>query len=486
MTFAFYIRLRNGRLAALKRTAKHGTIRRSEPGLRCVLEAVAHEKTTINPSSASRPRVRQVWGIGAFCALLGAALAADTGDTVPPVRPAVETEGYLYKGYPFVPVALHGLTLDWPLSRVLAAAVRLDASRTQDYFTDAMRIVRAFPGWRCDAGAQDQWRAATFSVDDLEAATLDEVITRYFDDDERLQPYPDWFRRPPILQATRSELRRYAAAGQRWFRAGDLDPGGYGVVKPRPVIVSLYKEEERVLVDIDAKRLSAAGQNPAAKVPVVVWYNPEPVKFVDRYGPGVTLKQIVEAFFRDGHTLTLVPQLGFGDHHLVTTLAELRDELDYVPDLEDVSDERVEALTAEFNAVGFGRPLPVALFRVEGDRAVRAVESDRIPVAQALGIERVPVAFFFVDNDRRRGDRQRVDCDVVLCRAAGGDPLRCAQLPQVVEFGVPSVGQPGGAAPTAPPPVSPPPTPLPPPPVSPPPAPPLPPQVVPPPPPASP
>ena len=313
------------------------------------------------------------------------------------------------------------------------------------------------------------------------------MIKRYFDDDERLQPYPDWFRQVPQLQATVSELRRYADVDQRWYQAGDLDSGGYGVVKPRPVIVSLYREDEQVLVDIDAQRLSAAGQSPDAKLPVVVWYNAEPVKFVDRYGPGVTLEQIVEAFFRDGHTLTPVPQLGFGDHHLVTTLAELRDELDYVPDLDDLSDERVAALKAEFNAVSFRRPLPVALFRVEGGRAVRAVESDRIPVAEELGIERVPVAFYFVDNDRRRADRQRVECDVTLCRAAGGNPLRCAQLPQVAEFGVPSVGQPGGVIPPSPPPVGPPPpVPPPPPPSVPPPAPPPPPQVVPPPPPASP
>ena len=116
--------------------------------------------TNLSPDSLLR--VRRLWGVGMFCTLFGASWAAETETTTPLVRPAVETEGYLYKGYPFVPVALHGLTLDWPLAQVLAAAVRLDASRANDYFTDTMRIVRAFPGWRCDADVNDDWYAKSF------------------------------------------------------------------------------------------------------------------------------------------------------------------------------------------------------------------------------------------------------------------------------------------------------------------------------------
>ncbi|MDH3639560.1 MAG: hypothetical protein OES09_14030, partial [Gammaproteobacteria bacterium] len=417
----------------------------------------------------------------ALCAVLSGPAEAEADPS--PIRPPVETEGYLAKDYPFIPVALHGLSLDWPLDRILATAVRTNRHQSRDYFNDAARIVRAFRGWRCTAGGADDAYRKAFQIGDLETPDLDEIIKRYFDGDERLLPYPNWFQGAPHLQVPISELRGYVNPDHRWYRTGDLDEGGYGIVKPRPVIVSLYKEKQRVLVDIDVAGLESVAQAGARDLPVVVWYNTEPVKFVSGYGTDATIKTVVDAFFEDGYSLTLVPQLGFGDHHLVTTIAELKDELDYVPALEDIDEERVEVLAAEFRNIEFRRPLPVALFRVEGGRAVRAVESDRLAVAENLGITQVPVAFYFINNAREWRGARRVDCDVVLCEAAGGNPLDCGRLPQFVEFGAQSPGQPGGVVPSEAPPVSPPPVP---PPITPPPFPPQPPQVIIPPPPASP
>ena len=398
-------------------------------------------RTTTNKAARGR------FAKSVLCATLCASAVAATDPL--PIRPPVETEGYLDKSYPFIPVALHGLSLDWPLDRILGTAVRVNRARARDYFNDAARIVRAFPGWRCTAGGSDDEYRKAFQLGDLDAADLEKVIGRYFDDDERLVPYPDWFRGIPHLRVSPALLRRYLNPDRRWYRTNNLDSGGYAVVKPRPVIVSLYKEDQRVLIDIDTAQLEAAAQSGVPALPVVVWYNDAPVKFVSRYGAEATAKTVIDAFFKDGHTLTLVPQLGFGDHHLVTTVAELKQELDYVPVLEDIDDTRIQQIEAEFNDIGFHRPLPVALFRVTGGRAVRAVESDRVAVAEKLGITRVPVAFYFIDNARQRSGERRVDCDILLCEAAGGNALNCAQLPQTVEFGAVSPGQPGGAAPRA-------------------------------------
>lgn len=438
--------------------------------------------------SGTKTKKRLATGRFEICVCAGALISGAAAQSQPTrVRPPVEIEGYLHKGYPFIPVALHGLSLDWPIDLVLSAAVRADQDRARIYFNDAARIVGAFPDWRCTARDGDYQQSTVFESGQLKDADLETIIRRYFDNGERLTLYPDWFRGASHVRVPPKQLSRYVDENRRWYASNDLDPGGYGVVKPRPVVVSLYERGEQILIDADRARLEVAVQNGLDSLPVVIWYNDGPVKFISQYGPNPTARAIIDAFFEDGATLTLVPQLGFGDYHLVSTVAELKKELDYVPDVEDVNAERFSTLQAEFDDIGFRRPLPVALFRFAGGRAVRAVESDRIAVAEKLGIDTVPVAFYFVDNGRKRGGERRVDCNIRLCEAAGGNPLNCSQLPQFVEWGAPSPGQPGGAEPRmAPPgPPSPPPQAPPGPPTLPPP-PPAPPQVIPPPPPASP
>ncbi len=381
-----------------------------------------------------------------------------------------EIKSLLNQGYPTVSVMLHIVSLGTSINDVVYLAVKADPSRAQEFYDTAVSLLPLLPGWTIqDVDSADRYYI-TYLAGDLGAlSTVAEVARRFFDEDQRISPFPKWNQGEFHIMATTAELAGLIS-DEFWYQKGTLQPGSPRDASNRPIFISFYRDQNEIVIDSGVERIRKAQQQGILELPVVFVYNDIRTRPISRYPADVTATEIVNDFFERGLKLTAVPEWqDVGDFHMFGSVQELLGLIN-ARSKNEIDPGRWERITQDIRDNGFQEPLLLSLFN-SGDGQVWANEADRLVAAAELGITEIPVVYLYHDLGRPPCGHL-IRNTVLICAAAvagGASPSIC-QPPPVPGQPYRTSGGGGGGSPLptpTPPPTTPPPTTTPPPPPSP-------------------
>lgn len=360
-------------------------------------------------------------------------------------------DSMLAEGYPLHSIMLHAITEGMSISDATYLAVLAKPALAPEIYRTAKELLPLMPGWVCNLEADIDVRYPLYyPAESLgPAPAVAEVARRFFDAGELLGyrdpvsgswTYPDWTRGEHHLRAdigeliaiSRDERDATSAAGPdaTWYQTRASRPGA-GEGDPPVVLVSLYRNGRRIVVDAPESRLGALKQRGEQSVPVVLVYNdsrsiplsdlasgsaatPEP------YGQ-VTIDSVATRYFSTGERLAPPREWHDGDFHILAPLSDVQ-RLYRRTDTTEMASEVREQVAREIREEGFWPPVMVTLNAESG--LVWADSQARLAIAADTGVEAVPVVFLY-QQTRRFPPDARADCEPSVCRAvvaAGGDP----------------------------------------------------------------
>lgn len=364
----------------------------------------------------------------------------------------------LAEGYPLRSIILHALTQGVSVSDTAHLVTLGDPALGTAVYRTSLELLPLMPGWVC--GLQDDIDLRYpiyYAADSLGAGpTIETVANRFFDNGELLGyrsptggdwTHPDWTKGEYHLQAaldelvalSRAERRDANASGQDgiWYqtRPSHATAGTDGV----PVLVSLYKRGRRIVVDTPESQLLALRQGGVATAPVVFIYNdgrsiplselvagdPDTRKALD----GVTIDAVAARYFQSGERVAPPREWHESDFHIMAPIDDIRKLYRRDGFTETAADARKQ-VEEEIQGEGFWPPVKITLNAESG--LLWADSQARVSAADDLGLERLPVVFFYHEIRRFQCDAV-ADCEPAVCRAvasAGGDPGvdRCPPL----------------------------------------------------------
>jgi len=252
-----------------------------------------------------------------------------------------------------------------------------------------------FLDWPCSTQAAQSRKFATYKMEELPADNpLKEVMRRYFEIPEVIEPVPYWidgeyhgvFKIEDIIQF---------ASPDYWYTP-DSDRPFLDKKRPRSLQVSLYVGINQVIIDnhaIDALRKEGSTD----EIPVMFVFNDSNVVPISYFGSNVSLEEVRKAFFERGIKVAEVPIWWLGDHHLTASVEEFELFFD-IPALEEISADKQAKLKIDLETHGFTRkPIIVSVF---SDSQVMAVDQpERVRMAASMGIKRIPTTFTFIEPD---------------------------------------------------------------------------------------
>ncbi|GHA08290.1 hypothetical protein GCM10008090_17680 [Arenicella chitinivorans] len=360
----------------------------------------------------------------------------------------------LSKDTPSVLVFLTAVSMGLDIESVLQASVRYQPEKSRDMTASAIDILPLLPD-------SPDYVYSSYDLEDLDRAgpsdpySAKEVAKRFFDGRDVLMPAPDWVDGQYHFLASAAELNELVddSEGVRWYHSkSSID------VAKRPIFVSLYEGTQSILIDDEARVKSALRADPDALLPVVFVFNRVrefPADKLPDYPK--TIKGIQRAYTERGLMLTPTPEWEKGEYHLYAKIDEFVEVFD-IPEEEDFEPEAWQRLLTEakeysvpdtsFLAVIIGgdtgddnenSALTYSEYhqyaqwddpRTEADYpyvsagsgdddderdqsdsggiSVKAIvgkgiilnRPDLIAALKALGVEEVPLAFYYVDNAR--------------------------------------------------------------------------------------
>ncbi len=355
-----------------------------------------------------------------------------------------EIQSLLKQGYPAVSVMLHGVSMGMSINDVVYLAVKSNPQRAKELYDTAVSLLPSLPGWAIQGDDSSDRYYTNYTASELGAqSTVTEVARRFFEQNMRLTPFPEWYAGGYHIKVSTDELAGLLKDSW-WYRQGNLQPNSPRSVPNRPIFVSLYGDRGEIVVDSGTERIRNAQQEGVRELPVVFVYNDMRTRPISRYSANVKAKEIVDDFFKRGLKLTSVPEWRqVGDHHMVAPVAELMELLGTI-DKKDIDPARWSAITQDIRNNGFNTPLLISLFN-SGDGRIWANGPDRIAAAAELGVGQVPVVFLYHDIGRPPCG-QPIRTTALICSAAlaaGAEPSIC-QLPPGARSQVPGYVAPGG------------------------------------------
>lgn len=257
-----------------------------------------------------------------------------------------------------------------------------------------IKSVPRFLDWPCSTDAANSRKFATYSVAELpDKELVKEVVRRYFEIPQVIEPIPNWIDGESTVNLDFSELIPYATPDY-WYKP---DPGvdPMDPKRPKTLLISLYVGINQVVLDnyqVDLLRKHYAGQ----KIPVVFVFNDSNVVPISYFGANVSLEELNKAFNERRIKIAEVPMWPLGDHHLEPTVEEFEKLFD-LPDLDAIDPQRREAVAAQLETFGFSRK-PIFVTMMEGGR-MYIDDPVRVRVAISMGIKRLPTVVNFVEQD---------------------------------------------------------------------------------------
>jgi hypothetical protein len=340
-----------------------------------------------------------------------------------------EIQSLLNQGYPAVSVMLHGVSMGMSINDVVYLAVKSHPQRAKELYDTAVSLLPSLPGWAIQEEDGSDRYYTNYAASELGAQpTVAEVAQRFFEQNMRLSPFPDWYAGGYHIKVKTDELAGLLKDSW-WYLSGNLQPNSPRSAPNRPIFISLYGDRNEIVIDGGADLIRSAQRQGVRELPVVFVYNDMRTGPISRYNADVKVKEIVDDFFERGRKLTAVPEWRqVGDYHMIASVAELLELVDTI-DKKDVDPARWSAITRDIKNNGFNEPLLISLFN-SGDGRIWANEPDRVVAAAELGVDQVPVVFLYHDIGRPPCG-QPIRTTALICSAAlaaGADPSIC-QLP---------------------------------------------------------
>lgn len=320
-------------------------------------------------------------------------------------------------GYPPATVMMHAVSAGMSINDILYIAVKSNVGRAGEFYDTAESLLTALPGWVCQANGTDGERyIRSVNLEELgDEPGIREVAQLFFDGNRRVVPFPKWSEGRSHMEVPVTELAELVT-DEQWYIAGQ-DDGSPRTSPNRPVFVSLYRHNSEIIVDSGLDRIRRAQEQGIERLPVVLVYNDSRHRSISDFEDGITVGELAEEFYGEGIQLTAVPEWQVGDHHKSATVDELLDLVD-VPNREDVSKERWQAIEESIRANGMELPQPLLVTLVRSGQGNAWVDDPAVvAVASELEVQSLPVVFFYHEIDRRPCG-QPSDCEDLLCEAA--------------------------------------------------------------------
>ena len=263
-----------------------------------------------------------------------------------------------------------------------------------------IRKAPEFLDWPCSTDAANSRKFATYAIADISGQNpsgsklAQEVVRRYFEIPEVIEPVPDWLEGEFHTRLAYPDIIQFSS-GEYWYHPSDesklLDER-----RPKVLQISLYVGINAVVVDtymIDILQRHY-GKEP---IPVMFVFNDSNTVPISYFGPNVSLEEVIKAFNERGIKIADVPMWPLGDYTLEATAAEFEKFID-LPDLEDIDPVRREALSAQLETYGFSKK-PVFVTLMSGSNRIYVDDPELIRVALSMGMQRIPTALTFVEPD---------------------------------------------------------------------------------------
>lgn len=263
-----------------------------------------------------------------------------------------------------------------------------------------IKTVPKFLDWPCSTDAANSRKFATYAISDLTDQNLSgsklasEVVRRYFEIPEVIEPVPDWLEGELHTRLAYSDIIQFAN-GEYWYHpAGDSNLTDEK--RPKVLLISLFVGINTVVVDSYTVELLKQHYG-NEDIPVVFVFNDSNTVPISYFGPNVSLEEVFKAFNERGIKIADAPMWPLGDYTLAPTAAEFEKFFD-LPELDDIDPVRREALMAQLETFGFSKK-PAFVTMMSGAAKLYVDDPEMIRVALSMGMERIPTALTFVEPD---------------------------------------------------------------------------------------
>ncbi len=345
----------------------------------------------------------------------------------------------LSKDTPSITVFMHAISMGLDIEEVLKAAVKYEPNNSSDFSASAVSLLPVLTEGQ-------QVKYSGYELEDLEREDetqpykVQDVIDNFFDDRLVLRPYPDWFEGQYHFLASAAELKtlQEKSTVKRWYRSKSTQQQG-----KRPIFVSLYEGTKSVMVDSTDRIKEALLNDPNAVLPVVFVFNRINERAIDELGYPATIRGAQSAYTEKNLMVTPVPEWQTGEYHMYATMDEVY-EIFNIPEEQDFEPEQWQKLLAEaedyavtdtaflmvvmsggdksssknqfvdgqqyaawddprseaeYQYVKPEEGAPLTLENIVGDGII-INRPDLIAALNVLGVERIPVAFYYLDSSR--------------------------------------------------------------------------------------
>jgi hypothetical protein len=260
--------------------------------------------------------------------------------------------------------------------------------------------VPAFLDWPCSTDAANSRKFATYAITDLTSQGQEgpklakEVVRRYFEIPEVIEPVPDWLEGEFHTKLAYADIIQFAS-GEYWYHPTS-DEKLTDERRPKVLQISLFVGINAVVVDsymIELLKNHYGNEH----IPVVFVFNDSNTVPISFFGPNVSLEEIYKSFNERGIKIADAPMWPLGDYTLAPTAEEFEKFFD-LPALEDIDPVRREALTAQLETFGFSKK-PAFVTMMSGGGKIYVDDPALIRIALSMGMERIPTALTFVEPD---------------------------------------------------------------------------------------
>lgn len=327
-----------------------------------------------------------------------------------------EVRDFIEHGYPIQSVYLNGISRGFSIDDMVYMSVRVSPERAGQFVDAALDMLPSLPVWACRDESQrveDRFAPLVPASSLGPVASLQEIARMYFEDNERVVPFPEWINNGAHVQVPVADLEPLLG-DRNWYEVGRDD-------RPvnEPVMISLYRHDRSIVVDGNLDQVRRAIEQGDNFVPAVVLYNDGNQRPVSDFGAEPLVGDIVAAYLDGRTSVTFVPDWHepYSDRHHTAAIDEF-EEFTTLPTREEIEDARWDKITTELGADGFHRkPVMVSLY-YNGAR-VWIDEPDRLTAARELGIDPVPVSYLYHNLDRLAcGIIPGSDCEDKIRKAA--------------------------------------------------------------------
>ena len=270
-----------------------------------------------------------------------------------------------------------------------------EAGFADEHGIKCIKKIPAFMDWPCSTDAAKSRKFATYSIADLPPENrAREIVRRYFEVPEVIEPVPRWKEGEYHIKMSMDEILQFTSE-EYWYHPDPARPI-MDEKRPKTLLIGLYVGINQVVIDNNA--LKALNEFYGDEdIPVVFNFNDSNVVPISYFGPNVSLEEVMKANMERGINVASVPMWELGDFNINPSVAELRKYFN-IPPLEDISPEKQAALKADLEAYGFSRK-PVFVSILGDSESMVIDQPQRVAVAASMGMPNIPVSVTIVQPD---------------------------------------------------------------------------------------